>query len=199
LRLISKDDVVNLSVYANVFQPQGQSVEQPSQPGPQRWRTIAPSSLTPEPIPQQSLHLAPRSVAQKIPLLTPLTLEPTSTTGVYGWGPPSGPAGCKFFILLKHVSRLAVTFLGSRESQLAVRFWIDFGGVKVPCVSHRFYFENEPHSEFGVNREVLLALVPYSLRQEVDMSLYVDTNRGRMESNLPLGRFKYDDQGYISA
>lgn len=194
---MTKDDVINPSVIANVFRPQRQRIEQSSQPRSQRCSNVVLSSSTLEPIPQQSVHLAHLSVAQEIPSLTRLTLEPASGAGVYGWGPPSGPIGCKFFVFLKHVSQLAVAFLDSQHSN-STSFWINFGGTKVPCVSHKFYFTNQRDSEFGEDREVLLALVPESTTREVDVFLYVETDRGVTKFNLPLGKFKYDDQGYSS-
>ena|SRR5579859_1224281 len=196
LRLMTKDDVVNLSAIANVFRPPRPYTEQSSQPRPQRWNNVVLSSSTLEPISQHSLHLANLSVPQEIPSLPRLTLEPASSAGVYGWGPPSGPIRCKFFVLLRHVSQLAVAVLDSQHSKL--RFSINFGGKKVPCVSHKFYFANQRYTEFGEDREVLLALVPESSARAVDLFLYVETDRGVMKFNLPLGKFKYDDQGYSS-
>jgi len=192
----TKDDVVNLSDIANVFRSPRPYTEQSSQPRFQRWNTVVLSSSTLEPISQRSLHLAHLSVPQEIPSLPRITLEPASSAGVYGWGPPSGPIGCKFFVLLKHVSQLGLAVLDSQHSKL--RFSINFGGKKVPCVSHKFYFANQRNTEFGEDREMLLALVPESTAREVVMFLYVETDRGVMKFNLPLGKFKYDDQGYSS-
>ena len=124
--------------------------------------------------------------------------------GVFGWGPSSGPAGCKLFIFLRHTSLLAVKLLSllHTHDDVETRFWIDFDGTKVPAAPHKYYFhENEYQLEdvnaegLGRDREVLLALVPASVRRRVPVWLYVVGERGRHEHNVQLGYFDYDENG----
>ena len=103
--------------------------------------------------------------------------------------------GCKFLVYIKHTSSLGVKFLASLQGSGSTPFWIDFGGTKVPCVPHKFYFDKHHISEFGRDREVLLALVPELGKREVNVSLYVEDDRGTLEFNVQLGRFKLDEQG----
>jgi len=124
--------------------------------------------------------------------------------GVFGWGPPSGPAGCKLLVFIHHTSLLAVKLLSLLHTRqdFETRFWIDFDGTKVPAAPHKYYFhENEYALEdvnaegLGRDREVLLALVPASVRRRVPIWLYVVGDRGRQEHNVQLGYFEYDDGG----
>jgi hypothetical protein len=124
--------------------------------------------------------------------------------GVFGWGPSSGPAGCKLFVFLRHTSLLAVKLLSllHTHDDVETRFWIDFDGTKVPAAPHKYYFhENEYLLEdvnadgLGRDREVLLALVPASVRRRVPVWLYVIGERGRHEHNVQLGYFDYDENG----
>lgn len=136
--------------------------------------------------------------------LAPLRLESSKREGIYGWGPLSGPAGCKLFIFLRHTSQLAVKLLSVVHGPIAeTRFWIDFDGKKVPAAPHKFYFnENEYPSEdvniegLGRDREILLALVPSSVRRQVPIRLYVVGDRGMVEHNVQLGYFQYDENSF---
>lgn len=128
------------------------------------------------------------------------TNDPAWIEGVYGWGPTLGPAGCKLYIFLRHTSPLAVTLLSVVQSPtVETRFWIDFGGDKVPAAPHKFYFNQDDYpleevniSDFGRDREIILALVPTSVRRQVSILLHVQT-RGNIEHNVHLGYFQYDD------
>jgi len=143
--------------------------------------------------------------------LAPLRLcqiDSSKRDGIYGWGPSSGPAGCKLFIFLRHTSPLAVKLLSIVHGPTTeTRFWIDFDGKKVPAAPHKFYFnENEYPSEdvdiksLGRDREILLALVPPSVRRRVPIWLYVVGDRGMVEHNVQLGYFQYDENGsYLCA
>ena len=136
--------------------------------------------------------------------MIPLQLESSKREGIYGWGPLSGPAGCKLFIFLRHTSPLAVKFLSIVHGPNAeTRFWIDFDGKKVPAAPHKFYFnDNEYPSEdaniegLGRDREILLALVPPSVRRRVPIWLHVVGDRGMVEHNVQLGSFQYDENGF---
>ena len=136
--------------------------------------------------------------------MAPLQLESSKREGIYGWGPSSGPAGCKLFIFLRHTSPLAVKLLSIVHGpNTETRFWIDFDGKKVPAVPHKFYFnENEYPSEdvnikgLGRDREILLALVPPSVRRRVPIWLYVVGDRGVVEHNVQLGYFQYDENSF---
>ena len=88
---------------------------------------------------------------------------------------------------------------------METRFWIDFEGQKVPAVPHKFYFsENDyPLNDTSINglgrdREILLALVPPSIRRQVPIWLYVVGDRGVVEHNIQLGHFQYDNNGNTS-
>jgi hypothetical protein len=124
--------------------------------------------------------------------LAPLQLESSKREGIYGWGPLSGPAGCKLFIFLRHTSPLAVKLLSVVHGpNVETRFWIDFDGKKVPAAPHKFYFnDTEYPSEdanikgLGRDREILLALVPPSVRRRVPIWLYVVGDRGMVEHNV---------------
>jgi hypothetical protein len=146
-----------------------------------------------------------RSSAQDhiIPPLRPCSLEAAKQEGVYGWGPTSGPAGCKLLIFLLHTSPLAVKLLSLVHGPVKeTRFWIDFDGKKIPAAPHKFYFNEDDYTFEDVNidglgrdREVLLALVPASTRRRVPIWLYVVGERGIIEHNVHLGYFQYDDNG----
>lgn len=138
-----------------------------------------------------------------IPTLHPCSSDAAKREGVYGWGPKSGPAGCKLLIFLHHTSPLAVKLLSLVHGPVKeTRFWIDFDGKKIPAAPHKFYFNENDYAFENVNidglgrdREVLLALVPVSTRRRVPLWLYVVGERGMIEHNVHLGYFQYDDNG----
>jgi len=144
------------------------------------------------------------NVSPDVPPLEICSNVRATQVGVFGWGPPSGPAGCKLFVFLRHTSLLAVKLLSllNTHEDVETRFWINFDGTKVPATPHKYYFhENEYPLEnvnaegLGRDREVLLALVPASVRQRVPIWLYVVGERGRQEHNVQLGYFEYDENG----
>ena len=121
---------------------------------------------------------------------------------MYGWGPSTGPAGCKLVVYLRRTSPLAVKLLSVvHDPPRETRFWIDFGGKKVPAMPFKYYFnENDYTLEeinadgLGRDREILLALVPVSIRRRVPISLYVIGGRGIVEHNVEIGAFQYNDR-----
>jgi hypothetical protein len=138
-----------------------------------------------------------------IPTLHPCSFEAAKREGVYGWGPTSGPAGCKLLIFLLHTSPLAVKLLSLVHGPVKeTRFWIDFDGKKIPAAPHKFYFNEDDYPLENVkidglarDREVLLALVPVSVHRRVPLWLYVVGGRGIIEHNVHLGYFQYDENG----
>ena len=165
------------------------------------------SSATLLPIPVELNHghnrdTTPPLTNEEIPALQFCAFESASKEGVYGWGPSSGPAGCKLFIFLRHTSPLAVKLLSIVHApSMETRFWIDFDGRKVPAAPHKFYFNEIDYplndvniTGLGRDREILLALVPASTRRRVPIWLYVVGDRGMVEHNVQLGYFHYDEK-----
>lgn len=133
----------------------------------------------------------------------PCASESGRQEGIHGWGPSAGPPGCKFLVYLRHTSPLAVKLLSLVYQQSRdIRFWIDFGGTNVPAMPFKFYFSESDHAladvdfdGLGRDREILLALVPRSIRRQVRVSLYVVGERGTVPYNIEFGSFQYNDQG----
>lgn len=188
---------VDAPIFANAFQ--GYLKEQSAPSTSQPRVPIALSSATLEPIAHEAPQITPLASPNDIPFLKQIDLEPARKEGVYGYTPPRGPPGCKFLIYIKHTSPLAVKILSSLNRSGTTPFWIDFGVTKVPCVPHKFYLDsNHTNSEWGRDREVLVGLVPeLEGRREVDVRLYVESERGGSEFNLQIGKFKLDETGNI--
>ena len=131
--------------------------------------------------------------------LNPCTLYVASRAGVYGWNPEAGPARCKFFVFFKHISALAGK-IHRNES----RFWLDFAGVKVAASTRIFHFdeyawapEDVEFNGLGRYREVLMGFVPPQSGSDIiPVMLHVTRSNGTVEHNVPLGDFRYVDNGF---
>lgn len=202
--VFSSADYVSREEFTKWQQPRQQPLRDTSAPS----LVLSTSTLLPIPVDtgrsQTQSGYSGHTASPDIPPLQICANVHAKQIGVFGWGPSSGPAGCKLLVFIRHTSLLAVKLLSLLHSaeDVETRFWIDFDGTKVPAVPHKYYFHENEHALEEVNaeglgrdREVLLALVPRSVRRRVPVWLYVVGDRGRQEHNVQLGYFEYDDNG----